>query len=296
MFLRLTCGCGRITDYPFTLLLQRKGVSRNTFLGNVPFRCQKCNSTTPAITSIPRAKPPDISSRRDRHGEDRVMHIKTKRGWLLCWRNIDMELPGSAYLFSMAMIAITFAGFTAIFVMLRQTRGAAFTTYDLFVTRNYMMVSFLIVLGSLLPSLLAAVWEPDSRVWQFASASVAILMTMYVLSFPRRRRAATDLPRPSALWVQEIIFSLAIIILVANALGTPRVPDFAFFEIGMTLSLCGLFYSFLVALSVKGDWPPSLPARGPIPRTALHRPPTTPFTVLPSPFNGTEAHSRSIPE
>jgi len=39
MFLRLTCGCGRITDYPFTLLLQRKGVSRNTFLGNIGFRC-----------------------------------------------------------------------------------------------------------------------------------------------------------------------------------------------------------------------------------------------------------------
>ncbi len=29
-FLRLTCACGRITDYPFTLLLQRQGVSRDS--------------------------------------------------------------------------------------------------------------------------------------------------------------------------------------------------------------------------------------------------------------------------
>src|SRR5438876_3789886 len=29
--LRLTCACGRITDYPFTLLLQRQGVSRESF-------------------------------------------------------------------------------------------------------------------------------------------------------------------------------------------------------------------------------------------------------------------------
>jgi hypothetical protein len=164
-----------------------------------------------------------------------------------------MELAGSAYLFNLAMIAITFAGFTAIFMMLRQTRGDSLTTYDLFVTRNYMMVSFLIVLGALLPCLLAAVWEPDSRVWRFASASVAILLAVYVLSFPRRRRAATHLPRPPAIWVQEVIFLLAIIILVANALGTLRVPDFAFFEIGMTLILCGLFYSFLIALGMKGD-------------------------------------------
>src|SRR6266496_4035899 len=41
-FLRLTCGCGRITDYPFTLLLQRKGVSRDSFIGNIRFRCKNC--------------------------------------------------------------------------------------------------------------------------------------------------------------------------------------------------------------------------------------------------------------
>jgi hypothetical protein len=41
-FLRLTCSCGRITDYPFTLLLQRNGVIRQSFIGNIRFRCRKC--------------------------------------------------------------------------------------------------------------------------------------------------------------------------------------------------------------------------------------------------------------
>jgi len=40
--LRLTCTCGRLTDYPFTLLLQRRGVTRYTFLGNIRFRCKQC--------------------------------------------------------------------------------------------------------------------------------------------------------------------------------------------------------------------------------------------------------------
>ena len=48
-FLRLSCSCGRITDYPFTLLLQRKNVTRDTFIGNVGFKCQKCGSTEPRI-------------------------------------------------------------------------------------------------------------------------------------------------------------------------------------------------------------------------------------------------------
>jgi hypothetical protein len=48
-FLRLTCACGRITDYPFTLLLQRRGVTRDTFIGNIRFRCKKCGVTTKQV-------------------------------------------------------------------------------------------------------------------------------------------------------------------------------------------------------------------------------------------------------
>jgi hypothetical protein len=47
--LRLTCPCGRIRDYPFTLLLQRRGVTRYSFLGNVPFKCKKCGAKKPQI-------------------------------------------------------------------------------------------------------------------------------------------------------------------------------------------------------------------------------------------------------
>jgi hypothetical protein len=43
-FLRLTCVCGKITDYPLTLLLQRPGVSRHSFLDNIRFKCKKCGS------------------------------------------------------------------------------------------------------------------------------------------------------------------------------------------------------------------------------------------------------------
>src|SRR6266536_351043 len=38
-FLRLTCSCGRITDFPFPLLLRRRGVDGEIFIGNLGFRC-----------------------------------------------------------------------------------------------------------------------------------------------------------------------------------------------------------------------------------------------------------------
>lgn len=49
-FLRLTCSCGRITDYPLALLLQqRRDVTRDTLLGNIGFKCQKCGRSDPAL-------------------------------------------------------------------------------------------------------------------------------------------------------------------------------------------------------------------------------------------------------
>jgi ribosomal protein S27AE len=48
--LRATCpNCGRIADVPWPLLLGRKGTNRNTFLGNIPLKCQRCGNTNPAI-------------------------------------------------------------------------------------------------------------------------------------------------------------------------------------------------------------------------------------------------------
>ena len=47
---RLTCsGCGRITDIPWRLLLRKPRIKAETFIGNMPFRCEKCGSREPVI-------------------------------------------------------------------------------------------------------------------------------------------------------------------------------------------------------------------------------------------------------
>jgi hypothetical protein len=48
--LRAVCsGCAGSRTSPFPLLLHRRGVSRDTFIGNIGFRCQKCGSTSPLV-------------------------------------------------------------------------------------------------------------------------------------------------------------------------------------------------------------------------------------------------------
>ena len=48
--LRATCpGCGRITDIPWKLLLRPPRITAESFLGNLPLKCQRCGSTAPII-------------------------------------------------------------------------------------------------------------------------------------------------------------------------------------------------------------------------------------------------------
>jgi len=48
--LRVTCaGCDRVTDMPLRMLLGHSRVTLESFIGNLPLRCQKCGSATPTI-------------------------------------------------------------------------------------------------------------------------------------------------------------------------------------------------------------------------------------------------------
>jgi len=47
---RATCpGCGRITDIPWKLLIRPPRITADTFLGNLPLKCQRCGNAEPII-------------------------------------------------------------------------------------------------------------------------------------------------------------------------------------------------------------------------------------------------------
>lgn len=161
-----------------------------------------------------------------------------------------METIGSAYLYALAQISITFAGFTALFMILRQATGGAGTKYDLFATRNYLFLSFLIVLGAMLPALLAGLSLPQSHIWRIGSIVVAVPLLGFLVSFPFRRRALTGARLPISMWPQQIIFAIVVTTLLINAVGVIGKPNVALFELGLTLIQFDLFYAILLTLGM----------------------------------------------
>jgi hypothetical protein len=56
-----------------------------------------------------------------------------------------MELPGSGYLYTIATLSITYAGFAALIVIFRQIIGGGVSSYDVFVIRSILMRSLLLL-------------------------------------------------------------------------------------------------------------------------------------------------------
>jgi hypothetical protein len=158
-----------------------------------------------------------------------------------------METTGSAYLYALAQIAITFAGFTALFMMLRQTFGGTTTKYDLFVTRNYLFFSFLVVIGSMVPSLLAAFGIAQDLIWRLSSLAVAIPMGVFVVTYPSRRRRLVGAGFPLRVWPMQLILASAAIVLFFNGVAASNAGRF---ELGVTLILLGSFYAILLTLGI----------------------------------------------
>ena len=66
-----------------------------------------------------------------------------------------MEVKGAALLYTLAGLMITFAGFSALLLFLRQAAGARVSLLDRYLARTVMTYVFVLTAGALLPALFA---------------------------------------------------------------------------------------------------------------------------------------------
>ena len=161
-----------------------------------------------------------------------------------------MELQGSAYLYALATVSITFVGFSALLLVFRQTIGGRMTRYDAFFTLSFVQAGFIVTLGALLPPLLALYGLRDETVWRIASAVDAALILAFVAAFPARRRRATRGATPAYVWILLALQSLAGLDLVLAAAGKPLGPQAASFAAAMTAMLIASGIAYLAALGL----------------------------------------------
>jgi len=165
-----------------------------------------------------------------------------------------MELPGSGYFYALATLSMTFAGFSAIVIVLRQTVGQRLSPFHLLATRLYIESGFWAAAFSMFPPLLALCDVPAVTVWRISSAAIALVLIAYGVTYPRRRRAIVKDTLPARRWVAITFASAAVIAgLIGNAVGFPYPSGPAPVAIAATWTLaCGAIV-FLLALGAFWD-------------------------------------------
>jgi hypothetical protein len=128
-----------------------------------------------------------------------------------------LKLPGSVYLYTLATLAMTFAGFCAIVIVLRQTARKGISGFHVVLTRLYLESRLFSAAFCMLPPLLALCGLAETTVWRVSSAIIATVLICFGATYSMRRAASL----PSTRWTVSM---LVVVALVSNAAGFPYRP------------------------------------------------------------------------
>src|SRR5438876_12014163 len=118
-----------------------------------------------------------------------------------------MAPAANDYLYTLAVVAVTFVGFSTIFATFRHALGGDVSKYDLLLTRSILHLGLIVVLGALLPPMLALLGFKANLIQRGASAVAGILALVLNATYPARRRAATGRPMPKKVWIEATLIT-----------------------------------------------------------------------------------------
>jgi hypothetical protein len=178
-------------------------------------------------------------------------NAQIKRAVSAALSHLRMDLPSSTYLYTLAVMAMTFVGFTAIVMILRQSLGGALSRFDTLVARFFMAWGFVIAFFAMLPPLLAAFELAQPLLWRIAGIALGLVLLAMSIAYPPLRRRATRGRTPPFVYGQSTVGGLTSLILLANAIEQFSVPlGPAIFLAVISFSLAQASAGFIVMLNV----------------------------------------------
>src|ERR1700686_5382692 len=95
-----------------------------------------------------------------------------------------MDLPGASYFYTLAQVGITFAGFAAILMSLRQMRGASLSKFHLWVAQSYVQSGMVTAVNALLSPLLFGMGFSERLTCQTVRVLIAVQLIVLIAMPP----------------------------------------------------------------------------------------------------------------
>ena len=166
-----------------------------------------------------------------------------------------MELPGSGYLYTLALLSITYGGFAALFMLFREKLHGEMMHYDAFLIRGVVQKGFIVAACSMLPPLLAYCDLSQPTIWRLSSLVAGVLQALFLVTWLTRRRVVKGVPTSKWLVLNLILQLLTAAFLIVGATGKLFAAGPGPFLVGVTLILvlsCIAYQEALVFL-LQGD-------------------------------------------
>lgn len=161
-----------------------------------------------------------------------------------------MELTGAAYLYTLAGLMITFAGFSALLLTLRPAAGARLSLLDRYLAKTVMTYIFVLTAGALLPPVLALYDLQEQRIWQCAAALFGVPMLVLQATYPqRRRRVVGKGPPPAVLAVFVVLGSAVTLAMLVWVFGGFR-NSAAVYITTLTIDFFTVAFGYVNALDI----------------------------------------------
>jgi hypothetical protein len=132
-----------------------------------------------------------------------------------------MELPGAGCFYALAALAMAFAGFTSIVVVLRQGTGKPLSPLHTLFTRVYIELGLMASAFAMLAPVLALFGIGETLIWRLSSAIMIVALVPWLFFFPIRRKAAAPKDRlPLRFYNMYVLGTAVVVALGLNIYGS----------------------------------------------------------------------------
>jgi hypothetical protein len=161
-----------------------------------------------------------------------------------------MEVKGGTFLYALAGLMITFAGFSALLLGLRQAAGAKLSLLDRYLARTVMTYIFVLTAAALLPALLALYEIQEKWIWRNSAVLFALPMLSLQLTYPRRRRKVVGKGPPPAIFAVFVVFGSAVTLAMLGYISLGLQYSAAAYITAVTVDFFTVAFAFVTALDV----------------------------------------------
>jgi hypothetical protein len=161
-----------------------------------------------------------------------------------------MEVKGAVLLYTLASLSVTFAGFSALLLAIRQAAGGRLSVLDRFLAKTVLTHIFLLAAGALLPPLLALYDFAESWIWRTSALLFGLPMLFVLLTYSRRRRKAVGKGPPRVVFAVFVVFGAAVLaaMMVYVLAGLPY--SAAAYVTALAINFFTTAFAFITAMDV----------------------------------------------